>query len=151
MSNKAKRVFTVTGTTKPLVDGQTREVTLAGVVQHETVYHEQRIIGKLRYPIFGPDYEVVEKNLNTLSIGLSVVAPMDVATKKEGLSATIAEGKALKVKTRIAYLRSDEPFFDKGIVLSILEKQLARILRKPDDYIKVSKPKTTPVAEASGN
>lgn len=117
------KVFTLEGVTAPLIDGKTRNVTIAGVVS--TTDEDSTI--------YMPTY--------VLQVGVSFIAPADEGSVKDGLSAQIAAGKAVKEKTCLMHLASNTPVFNKHIVNAILQTKLDHIISSPDTFVKLSTPK----------
>ncbi len=109
MSKSKEFVVTASGTTKALVDGKPRQVTVAGVSQY-----------------------------GVLRIGLSVVHPDDTAKVSIDIATNIAVGRTRKDKTVLEEVTATPEFFSRHMVKAIVDQQLDRVINFPDHFIKVS-------------
>jgi hypothetical protein len=135
MSNRKQREYVLHGITKELVDGKSRAITLVGVVTEETDYDIEHVGNKIVETTTSED---VVTTIHTLSIGLSVVNPMDENIAEVDKGVLIARGKALKPSKALLSLNSSTPYFNDTVVGLILNNELQRIIKNPNRFIKVS-------------
>jgi hypothetical protein len=171
--NKKAKLYVTTGVTQPLVDGQTRQVTLVGIVNtretYETVKNTkiQHLEGKKITTI--SEEEVLKCTRTTLSVGLAVLSPQDIEKDKENFAVwtkggkapadfipivtpqrgeEIAAGKASKAKSALYNVTTTDPFFTRDTINAILASKLKQIVNDPNRFIKLAAPKE-PVAPQS--
>lgn len=143
--NPKIREYVVTGVTTALRDGQTRNVTLVGVLIEESgvdTVHDSKIINLKRAKVHIYTEEEVDTYKATFSIGLSVLNPIDIGHFEEGKIR--AKGRALKPTKALVTLFTTNRFFGDDTAKGILDIQLKRIIDNPDRFIKVSASKLTP-------
>lgn len=143
MSKSKQREFKLEGTTVPLVDGVVREFTLVGVVtedvtQDAVTSHDNEWKGNKF--ISTSVIEYVDETAYTLSVGLSVLNPIDLDMQSnEGYLR--AKGRALKPGKALYTLSTSDRVFSDTFVQLILNDTRDLISRNPNKYIKVSVPK----------
>lgn len=141
--NPKVREYVVTGVTNALRDGQTRNITLVGVLIEESGKEPTKTIKAIptkRGQILTIIEEYVDTFRATFAIGMSVLNPIDIGYLEEGKMR--AKGRAMKPTKALVTLATNDRFFGDDTANSILNLQLARIIGNPDKFIKVSAKKS---------
>jgi hypothetical protein len=149
------REFSVSGTTAPLVDGLTRNVTLVAIITTEEVTETRtnrftKTHGRVTTTTIVDERVTVATN-TTVRFGMAVVSPVDVPVQTPERGVEIARGKAMKPKAALATINTGDKFFTTHMVKTMLAEKLAHIQADPNQFIRVTAPKPVVVKEAAKN
>ena len=138
---KAKvREYVVTGVTKPLKDGKTRNITLVAILveqsDKEKIANVRSSVSKTKTVVTRTE-ELVNVYKAKFSIGMSVLNPadIDVANHLQGVKQA---KRATKADKALVILNTSNRFFGDDTAKGILDIQLQRVIADPDKFIKVS-------------